>query len=108
MKRREFIALESYDARNLVSAQCVPVFLGDLTLKFDAVGAVLGHGFHHWKHRQVPLPNLQSVHRLGRTPDNSARPTTDYDLFGWEVGGRGRAGPQQLPQWEFQMAAGMV
>src|SRR5262245_3510619 len=45
------------------------VFLGDLTLEFDAVGAVLGHGFHPWKPGKFrSIPNLQSVHRLGRTP----------------------------------------
>src|SRR5262249_41185125 len=45
------------------------VFQGDLTLEFDAVGAVLGHGFHPWKPGKFQsIPNLQSVHRLGRTP----------------------------------------
>src|SRR5262245_50112171 len=45
------------------------VFLGDLTLKFAAVGAVLGHGFHPSKARQPwSIPNLQSVHPQGRTP----------------------------------------
>src|SRR5262245_9633992 len=45
------------------------VFLGDLTLEFDAVGAVLGHGFHPWKPGKFrSIPNLQSVHRLGCTP----------------------------------------
>ena len=37
------------------------VFLGDLTLEFDAVGAVLGHGFHPWKPGKFrSIPNLQS------------------------------------------------
>src|SRR5262249_233477 len=45
------------------------VFLGDLTLEFDAVGAVLSHGFHPWKPGKFrSIPNLQSVHRLGCTP----------------------------------------
>src|SRR5499433_1977948 len=45
------------------------VFQGDLTLEFDAVGAVLGHGFHPWKPGKFrSIPNLQSVHRLGCTP----------------------------------------
>jgi hypothetical protein len=44
---------------------CIP----ELTLEFDAVGAVLGHGFHPWKPGKFrSIPNLQSVHRLGRTP----------------------------------------
>jgi hypothetical protein len=37
--------------------------LHDLTLEFDAVGTVVGHGFILGS----PAPNLQSVHRLGRT-----------------------------------------
>jgi hypothetical protein len=46
------------------------LFLGDLTLEFDAVGAVLGHGFHPRKPGKFrSIPNLQSVHRLGRTPN---------------------------------------
>src|SRR5262249_38931428 len=45
------------------------VFQGDLTLEFDAAGAVLGHGFHPWKPGKFrSIPNLQSVHRLGCTP----------------------------------------
>src|SRR5262249_38032682 len=45
------------------------VFQGDLTLEFDAVGAVLGHGCHPWRPgRFRSIPNLQSVHRLGCTP----------------------------------------
>src|SRR5262249_10798528 len=48
------------------------VFLGDLTLEFDAVGAVLSHGFHPWKPGKFrSIPNLQSVHRLGCTPVHS-------------------------------------
>src|SRR5262249_14156032 len=35
------------------------VFLGDLTPEFDAVGAVLGHGFHPWKPGKFrSIPNL--------------------------------------------------
>ena len=44
-------------------------FLGDLPFELDAVGAVLGHGFHPLKARQLrSIHNLQSVHRQGRTP----------------------------------------
>ena len=44
-------------------------FLGDLPFEFDAMGTVLGHGFHPLKARQSPsIPNLQDVHRQGRTP----------------------------------------
>lgn len=47
------------------------VFLSDLTFEYDAVGAVLGHGFHPWKPGKFrSIPNLQSVHRLGRTPES--------------------------------------
>jgi hypothetical protein len=43
-------------------------FLGDLPFELDAVRAVLGHGFHPLKARQAGSnPNLQSVHRQGRT-----------------------------------------
>ena len=35
------------------------VFLGNLTLEFGAVGAVLGHGFHTWKLGEFrSIPNL--------------------------------------------------
>src|SRR5262244_3897807 len=45
------------------------VFLSDLTLEFDAVGVVLGHGFHPWKARRPrSIPNPRPVHRHGRTP----------------------------------------
>ena len=62
-------------ARDVVSAgesmkrlACNEV-LGDLPFELDAVGAVLGHGFHPLKARQPrSIPNLQSVHRQGRTP----------------------------------------
>jgi hypothetical protein len=38
--------------------------VGDLTPEFDAVGAVLSHGFHPWKPGKFrSIPNLQSVHR---------------------------------------------
>src|SRR5262249_3999256 len=55
------------------------VFQGDLTLEFDAVGAVLGHGFHPWKPGKFrSIPNLQSVHRLGCTPNSAtSRPGRD-------------------------------
>jgi hypothetical protein len=34
------------------------------------VGTVFGHGFHPLKARQPrSIPNLQSVHRQGRTPN---------------------------------------
>ena len=40
--------------------------LGDLPFELDAVGAVLGHGFHPLKARQPgSTPNPQSVHRQG-------------------------------------------
>jgi hypothetical protein len=43
--------------------------LSDLTFEFDAVGAVLGHGLHPLKARRSrSIPNLQAVHRQGRTP----------------------------------------
>jgi hypothetical protein len=43
--------------------------LGNLPFEFDAMGTVLGHGFHPLKARQFPsIPNLQSVHRQGRIP----------------------------------------
>jgi hypothetical protein len=43
--------------------------LGDLPFELDAMGAVLGHGFHPLKARQPrSIPKLQSVHRQGRTP----------------------------------------
>src|SRR5438876_6097544 len=45
------------------------VFLSDLTLEFDAVGVVLGHGFHPWKARRPrSIPNPRPVHCQGRTP----------------------------------------
>src|SRR5499433_4190087 len=58
------------------------VFLGDLTLEFDAVGAVLGHGFHPWKPGKFrSIPNLQSVHRLGCTPsEKEICPSTSLKL----------------------------
>src|SRR5262249_24211152 len=52
------------------------VFLGDLTLEFDAVGVVLGHGFHPWKPGKFrSISNLQSVHPLGCTPFVGSKPT---------------------------------
>jgi hypothetical protein len=40
--------------------------LGDSPFELDAVGAVLGHGFHPLKARQPrSIPNPQSVHRQG-------------------------------------------
>src|SRR5437016_10874316 len=46
------------------------VFLSDLTLEFDAVGVVLGHGFHPWKARRPrSIPNPRPVHCQGRTPE---------------------------------------
>jgi hypothetical protein len=48
--------------------------LGDLPFELDAVGAVLGHGFHPLKARQPwSIPNLLSVHRQGRTPNTDHR-----------------------------------
>ena len=48
--------------------------LGDLSFELDAMGAVLGHGFHPLKARQRrSIPNLQTVHRQGRTPSRSQR-----------------------------------
>ena len=45
--------------------------LGDLSFELDAMGAVLGHGFHPLKARQCrSIPNLQTVHCQGRTPPN--------------------------------------
>src|SRR5205807_4846242 len=45
------------------------VFLSDLTLEFDAVGVVLGHGFHPWKARRPrSIPNPRPVYCQGRTP----------------------------------------
>jgi hypothetical protein len=42
---------------------------GDLSFELDAMGAVLGHGFHPLKARQSrSIPNLQTVHRQGRIP----------------------------------------
>jgi hypothetical protein len=47
--------------------------LGDLPFELDAVGAVLGHGFHPLKARQPrSIPNLKSVHRQGRIPRRTA------------------------------------
>jgi hypothetical protein len=44
--------------------------LGDLSFELDAMSAVLGHGFHPLKARQRrSIPNLQTVHRHGRTPN---------------------------------------
>ena len=44
-------------------------FLGDLPFEFDAMGTMLGHGFHPLNARQPrSIPNLQDVHRQGRTP----------------------------------------
>jgi len=38
--------------------------VGDLPFDFDAVGAVLGHGFHPLKARlRRSIPNPQTVHR---------------------------------------------
>jgi hypothetical protein len=38
--------------------------LGDLSFELDAMGAVLGHGFHPLKARQRrSIPNPQTVHR---------------------------------------------
>ena len=43
--------------------------LGDLSFELDAMGAVLGHGFHPLKARQRrSISNLQTVHRHGRIP----------------------------------------
>ena len=45
-------------------------FLGDLPFEFDAMGTMLGHGFHPLKARRFrSIPNLQDVHRQGRTAD---------------------------------------
>src|ERR1700722_13079386 len=42
---------------------------GDLSFELDAMGAVLGHGFHPLKARQRrSILNLQTVHRQGRIP----------------------------------------
>jgi hypothetical protein len=42
-------------------------------VEFDAMGAVLGHGFHPLKARLArSIPNLRSVHRQGRTPKTGA------------------------------------
>jgi hypothetical protein len=47
-------------------------FLGDLPFEFDAMGTILCHGFHPLKARQSrSIPNLQDVHRQGRTPARS-------------------------------------
>jgi hypothetical protein len=44
--------------------------LSDLTLEFDAVGVVLGHGFHPWKARRPrSIPNPRPVHCQGRTSE---------------------------------------
>ena len=60
--------------------------LGDLPFELDAVGAVLGHGFHPLKARQPrSIPNLQSVHRQGRTPIRvkfGSRLTSKFDCLG--------------------------
>ena len=41
----------------------------NLPFGLDAMGLVLGHGFHPLKARQRrSIPNLQTVHRQGRTP----------------------------------------
>ena len=45
---------------------------GDLSFELDAMGTVLGHGFHPLKARQRrSIPNLQAVHRQGRIPHNN-------------------------------------
>jgi hypothetical protein len=44
--------------------------LSDLPFELYAVGVVLGHGLHPLKARRSrSIPNLQAVHRQGRTPD---------------------------------------
>jgi hypothetical protein len=43
-------------------------FLGDLSFEFDAMGTVLGHGFHPLKARQSwSIPNLQGAHSSVRS-----------------------------------------
>jgi hypothetical protein len=50
--------------------------LGDLSFELDAMGAVLGHGFHPLKARQFrSIPNPQIVHRQGRAPTPHFRMT---------------------------------
>jgi hypothetical protein len=56
--------------RETVERRAHNEFLGDLPFKFDAMGTMLGHGFHPLKARRSRSnPNLQDVHRQGRTPD---------------------------------------
>jgi hypothetical protein len=50
-------------------------FLGNLPFEFNAMGTILGHGFHPlkaWRSRSIP--NLQDVHRQGRTRWVSFKP----------------------------------
>src|SRR6516164_23817 len=63
------IAGEIVTLRQRMQSLACNVFLSDLTLEFDAVGVVLGHGFHPWKARRPrSIPNPRPVHRQGRTP----------------------------------------
>src|SRR5262249_14533150 len=63
------IAGEIVTLRQSMQSLACNVFLSDLTLEFDAVGVVLGHGFHPWKARRPrSIPNPRPVHRQGRTP----------------------------------------
>src|SRR5262249_30504634 len=63
------IAGEIVTLRQRMQSLACNVFLSDLTLEFDAVGVVLGHGFHPWKARRPrSIPNPRPVHRHGRTP----------------------------------------
>src|SRR6516164_8533313 len=63
------IAGEIVTLRQRMQRLACNVFLSDLTLEFDAVGVVLGHGFHPWKARRPrSIPNPRPVHRQGRTP----------------------------------------
>src|SRR6516164_827385 len=89
------IAGEIVTLRQRMQSLACNVFLSDLTLEFDAVGVVLGHGFHPWKARRPrSIPNPRPVHRQGRTPKNeqilsglsprSGRPMTLPDPSGRE------------------------
>jgi len=50
-------------------------FLDDLPFEFDAMGTVLGHGLRPPRARQSrSIPNLQDVHRQGRTPVSLRHP----------------------------------
>jgi hypothetical protein len=85
--------------------------LGDLSFELDAMGAVLGHGFHPLKARQRrSIPNLQTVHRQGHSTRGSTKSPNFAPELAPEANGSlcasdGRA-QKEAPATEFSGAQG--